>query len=133
MAALPSEGYSGEVPDFPLPPKRAKALRDRELAVWVEAWATPQACAWALEPWRWPVIAEYCRVKTAVELAPVAPAALVGQLHRYRDQIGLTPAGLRENGWAVASDEVAAKAADEAEVPRKSSRDRIRVIHAEGG
>ncbi|WP_182354215.1 hypothetical protein [Flaviflexus huanghaiensis] len=26
-------------------------------------------------------------------------AALIGQLHRYRDQLGLTPGGMRDNGW----------------------------------
>ena len=54
-------------------------------------------------------MAEYCRLKVCVELDPSASAALVGQLHRYRDQIGLTPAGMKENGWAIATDEVAEK------------------------
>lgn len=44
-----------------------------------------------------------------VELDPGANAALVGQLHRYREQIGLTPAGLIRNGWQIARDEVGAR------------------------
>lgn len=131
VAALPSEGYSGEPPEFPLQPivlfteyfeDRVKvkqrdeggteSFRGREAEVWAEAWRTPQACAWSMESWRWPVVAEYCRLKAAVEFDPTASAALVAQLHRYRDQIGLTPAGLRENGWAVAADEVASKRAE---------------------
>ncbi len=132
LEALPSEGYQGLVPEFPLEPivlfveywegsgaEREKrkdvdeggtgSFRDREAQVWAEAWTTPQACAWSMESWRWPVVAEYCRLKVVVELDPSASAALVGQLHRYRDQIGLTPAGMRENGWAIAKDQVGAK------------------------
>lgn len=134
LTALPSEGYSDEAPAFPLPRTLRKvweqqdgaryqridegetdAFRDRELQVWADAWRTPQACAWSMEPWRWMVVAEYCRLKTVVEREPDANASLVAQLHRYRDQIGLTPAGLRENGWSIAKDEVGAKRAEKSE------------------
>lgn len=146
LTALPSEGYLEEVPPFPLDPivlfsehfeERRKvrefdecateSFRDREAEVWAEAWSTPQACAWSLESWRWPVVAEYCRLKTVVELDPSASAALVGQLHRYRDQIGLTPAGLRENGWKIASDEVRAKADQKVEAPAAPRQRRLRA------
>lgn len=111
LTALPSEGFSGKVPDFPLAMvlERDADAVERELSVWAEAWTTPQACAWSMESWRWPIVAEYCRLKTVVEFDPAKSAALVGQLHRYRDQLGLTPAGLKENGWAIAADEVASK------------------------
>lgn len=131
LTALPSEGFDGAAPEFPLQPivlfteyfedkvkvkarddNGTESFRDREEQVWAEAWRTPQACAWSMESWRWPIVAEYCRLKTAVEFDPTASAALVAQLHRYRDQIGLTPAGLRENGWAIAKDEVGAKRAE---------------------
>lgn len=126
--ALPSEGYKGAIPDFPLDPivlfsehfEDGKKVREvdqdaaadfhsREGIVWVEAWRTPQGAAWAVESWRWPVVAEYVRLKVTVELDPGSNAALVGQLHRYREQIGLTPAGLRLNGWQVARDEVGSR------------------------
>jgi hypothetical protein len=38
-----------------------------------------------------------------------ATAADKNSLHRFADQIGMTPAGLKENGWKIATDEVAAK------------------------
>ncbi|MEA9983659.1 hypothetical protein [Subtercola sp. RTI3] len=130
LSALPAGGFAGVVPEFPLQPivlfmeyfegsgtERRKvkerddgeteSFREREADIWAEAWTTPQACAWAVQSWRWPIIGEYCRLKAVVEFDPSASAALVGQLHRYRDQIGLTPAGLKENGWAIAVDEVA--------------------------
>ena len=132
LQALPARGYRRRPPTFPLEPIQlfveywdgtgadrtkvkdfdeagTESFADREAQVWAEAWKTPQAWAWSTQSWRWPIIAEYCRLKTVVELDPSASAALVGQLHRYRDQIGLSPAGLRENGWAIAVDEVAAK------------------------
>lgn len=134
FSALPSEGYTDEIPEFPLEPivlfaehfDNGRKIREadeeasadfhsREGMVWVEAWRSPQGAAWARESWRWPVIAEYCRLKVAVELDPSANASLVGQLHRYREQIGLTPAGLRLNGWQIARDEVSGRRAERAE------------------
>lgn len=97
--ALPNEGFQGEAPDFPKPVEH-----DRVLDLWAEVWRTPQAAAWALESWRWPIIAEYCNIAFLVEVD--ASAALIAQLHRYRDQLGLTPAGMRENGWAIAQPQI---------------------------
>lgn len=148
LQALPVEGFKGLVPEFPLEPivlfteyfvDRVKvkerddgdteSFRGREADVWAEAWTTPQACAWSMESWRWPIVGEYCRLKTVVELDPSASAALVGQLHRYRDQLGLTPAGLKDNGWAIASDEVAAKR-DQVAVTEPPAR-RLRAVVSE--
>lgn len=157
LTALPSEGYTAEAPDFPLEPivifneywegsgaERTKvkehddgatgSFRDREAQVWAEAWRTPQACAWSMQSWRWPIVAEYCRLKTVVELNPSASASLVAQLHRYRDQIGLTPAGLKENGWAIAVDEVSAKRDEKVEAAPASARAprRLRAVDGSG-
>lgn len=140
LTALPSEGFTGIVPEFPLEPivmfaeyfdgsgkdrtkikerdeAETESFREREAHVWAEAWTTPQACAWSMESWRWPIVGEYCRLKTVVEFDPSASAALVGQLHRYRDQLGLTPAGLKDNGWAIAADELSARRSEKAEAP----------------
>jgi hypothetical protein len=53
-------------------------------------------------------VALWVRVSVRVE-DPDAPAALLGHVHRFADQIGLTPAGMKENGWALAADEVKEK------------------------
>ncbi len=149
LTALPAEGRKGRAPAFPLPKvdrftmidgtrivdrAGSTAFRRRELAVWAECWKMPQACAWELEPWRGPTVAEFCRLKTVVELEPDANASLVAQLHRYRDQIGLTPAGLKENGWAIAKNEIAAKTAAKQPTPKRTSaRDRMKVVQGGGG
>jgi hypothetical protein len=66
---------------------------------------------------------------------PMAQAADKNGLHRFADQIGMTPAGLKENGWAIATDEVGAKRSEQGEVePAKprSSRDRMKVVKSGG-
>jgi len=66
---------------------------------------------------------------------PEAGAALLAQLHRFADQIGMTTAGLAEMGWKVAVDETAERRADRAasKAPAKrSSRDRMKVVGGAG-
>jgi len=152
LTALPSEGYQGEVPEFPLSPAvvineyyddgqrireiddgATESRRDREAELWQWAWRTPQACAWSLASWRWQTVAMWVRTFVICE-SPEAKAADKASLHRFADQIGLTPAGLRENGWAIATDEVAAKAREksEAPAPKQSSRDRMKIVGGSG-
>lgn len=118
LTALPSEGYAGPVPEFPLPDPS-----DRELEVWREAWRTPQACAWSLpsERWRTRTVAMWVRQSVRCEALDV-PANLLSQLHRFADQIGMTTAGLAEMGWKVAVDEVAAKSAARPAAPKATRR-----------
>lgn len=134
LTALPAEGYKGPVPEWPLAIDADLENHDRELAVWAALWRTPQACAWSMpsESWRVRTVAMYCRVLVRCE-APNAGASLLGQLHRFADQIGMTTAGLAEMGWAVAVDELASRRAESndeapAEPKRQSSRDRIAVV-----
>ncbi len=124
LTALPAEGYDGPTPDFPLP-----APSERELEVWGQAWRTPQACAWSQpsESWRSHTVAMWVRVKVRCE-EPDAGAALLGQLHRFADQIGMTTAGLAEMGWKVATDEVSERAAE----PTQSQPRRERRLRAVG-
>lgn len=96
LTALPATGYDGEAPDFPLP-----EATERELEVWTLAWLTPQACAWAAEPWRWRSVAMWVRWSVRME-AEDASAALGNVVMRYADDIGMTAAGLKLNGWKVA-------------------------------
>lgn len=131
LTALPAEGYSGPVPDFPLPPRTVyrweyeekrryqvpddvatEHVRSRELELWAWLWTTPQACAWSMpsESWRLHTIAMYVRTFVICEGSD-ATAADKGSLHRFADQIGMTTAGLAEMGWKVAVDQLAAKRA----------------------
>lgn len=117
--ALDPSGFQGNAPAFPLPEvivyrwefedKRrfqvpdgdaSERFSERELELWAWAWATPQAIAWSQEPWRWHAVAMWVRTATICEGSD-ATAADKNSLHRFADQIGLTPAGLRENGWTI--------------------------------
>lgn len=125
LTALPAEGFKGAIPDFPLPD-----ASDRELEVWGSLWRTPQACAWSQpsEAWRARSVALYTRTVVRCE-DPDVPAALLGQLHRFADQIGMTTAGLAEMGWKVAEDQVSNRAAERVSAHRASSRDRLSVVN----
>lgn len=104
---------------------RPSPVRDRELDLWAWAWRTPQACAWAQpsESWRLPTIAMWVRTYVLCESSE-ATATNKGSLHRFADQIGMTPAGLRENGWAIAKDQVAEKRAEAAAAEADSAKQR---------
>jgi len=117
LDALPHAGRSGNPPAFPLPraerheivdgarvpsATQSKLYRAREIAIWREVWKTPQACVWEVDRWRWPTIALYCRLRTVAEAEPDASAALLSRLREVRIEIGLSPDGLRANGWAIA-------------------------------
>lgn len=142
LAALPAQGYDGDVPEWPLPNRAVyrweyedkrrfqvldedatEAVRDRELEMWAWAWSTPQAWAWAQpsESWRLHTVAMWVRTYVLCESSE-ATAADKGSLHRFADQIGMTPAGLKENGWAIAADEVGERAAERSDKPKPARR-----------
>lgn len=130
LSTLPAEGHGGDVPDFPLMPRRVMRweyeekrryqvvddaetgfVAEREADLWEWAWRTPQAYAWSLEPWRIQTIAMWVRTFVICEGAE-ATAADKSAVHRFADQIGLTPAGLKENGWTIGTKPVAAAVPD---------------------
>lgn len=131
---LDAAGYSGRVPEFPLPASEDDGdIGPREVAIWETLWTYPQALVWAEEPWRHETVAEFCRLKAIVEFSPGSNAALVAQTHRFKDQIGLSPAGLKENGWKIG---VAAPAEDAQVVKsprRSSSKARLKVVSGGSG
>ncbi len=124
FTSLPAGGFDGDAPEFPLPEQT-----DREVEVWVEAWRSPQAHAWIGEKWRYRTVALWVRWSVRCE-ALDAGASLIGQTIRLADQIGMTPAGLIENGWTIATDVVAEPIA---ETPVASIRDSLTVVAGGAG
>ena len=90
-------GYAG---DFPALSEYLPGASEREGLVWAEAWRTPQAGQWIKEPYRIRTVAMWVRWSVRAEDLE-ASAATINAATRLADQIGLTPAGLRENGWIV--------------------------------
>ena len=146
---LPAEGFRGGAPEFPFSKvnvyyaykdDKGKPVREfdedatqerftRELELWAWAWSTPQASAWIVEPWRWHAVAMWVRTAVICE-SEEAQAADKNSLHRFSDQIGLTPAGLKENGWKI-SPAVQEQAAT-GTAGRVSSRTRLKVVGNDG-
>ena len=146
LTALPPTGFDGEAPEFPL--SKARVYRwetedkrrfqvfdegatemqaERESVLWSWAWSTPQACAWSLEPWRWPTVAMWVRTFVICE-GSEATAADKGSLHRFADQIGMTPAGLKENGWKIAEPALTVVAPVPDEDDEDDPRNRLSVV-----
>lgn len=122
FTTLPAEGYKGRAPKFPLPDHTK-----REAEVWRAAWRTPQAAAWAKEPWRHRTVALWVRWSVRME-EPDASAALGNVVVRFADQIGMTPAGLKENGWTISSDEVSQKRSDPRRDTSRDLKSRLTVV-----
>lgn len=102
LTALPNEGYRGEAPklaDFLV------EVTDRHERIWAELWSTPQACAWSMEQWRWPVVADLVMFRVRAD-DPESPVGLATSIRQLRDDLGLSKAGLAANGWAIAAAEV---------------------------
>ena len=151
FTTLPAAGFDGEVPPFPLGKvnvyftvkgDNGKPFREfdedatqeryaRELELWAWAWSTPQAAAWAVEPWRWYSVAMWVRTACICE-SEEAQAADKNSLHRFADQIGLTPAGLKENGWKVGAVVEQPKTSAGVSKKRSSSRARLKVVGDDG-
>jgi hypothetical protein len=152
FVTLPAAGYDGDVPEYPLPKvpvydiwfenkERHKVLDleatearfSRELELWAWAWRTPQAAMWAAEPWRQHPVALWVRTAAICESGD-ATAADKNSLHRFADQIGLTPAGLTFNGWKIAADQLAEKRAEKAPaLSAPSARDRMKALRGAAG
>lgn len=128
LDSLPADGYSGPVPDFPLP-----HASGRELELWAWAWSTPQACAWSMpsESWRVQWVADWVRVKVRSE-DPEAPVGVLSALHRHAEVIGFTTAGLAAMGWKIVDDQKLVVSGDPAP-QRSSSRSKFTVVQGERG
>jgi hypothetical protein len=131
FTALPAEGCKRKPPAWPLSRSTNAASVDLEAERWDEVWKSPQANVWHTQRWRWLTVAHYVRMSVKVELD--GKAADVTAMIRLADQIGLTPAGLKENGWKIAEDQVAAKRAAKKAPARPSARSRMKVVHGSGG
>lgn len=100
MRPLPAAGYDGPVPPWPF----TKGTT-RERSVWKRIWCYPQADAWSEDAWRWETIAMYVRWKVRAEQPDAGPGIATAMI-RLSDQIGLTPAGMAENGWTIVDSEL---------------------------
>ena len=103
FTSLPAEGPDVAVPAWPLSPRATR----RENAIWAREWARPQAVMWqryGLET----EVAIYVRMLRGAE-KPGVTAAILGEVRRRSDALGLTVAGLRANRWLISEMNAAAR------------------------
>lgn len=126
LKPLPAEGWRGDVPAHPDP-----RVEGRELDLWLSLWRTPQAAAWVKQPWRWSHVADLARLMALVE-DPETPVGAYTHLRQARADLGLTPAGLIENGWSIVADELEDRreGREEAKPSAVSARDRMKALNA---
>lgn len=124
---LPAEGREGESPEWPLNGRCA-----RELDLWDLLWKKPQALMWERYGQEYEV-ALYVRRFAESEI-PGSAVNLSTLVRQMADSLGLSTPGMRNNRWRISGDEVAARRAEsEAPAPRKSSRDRLKVVNGGEG
>ena len=106
--SLPSEGYDGEVPDFPQP-----VVFGNELTYWNWAWRRPQAALWATPQWSSVIlaVADWCSLKAQAE-DPEAPIGVRAAIRQREGDILLLNDALQRAGYQIASDELAQRRED---------------------
>jgi hypothetical protein len=142
---LPPGGYTGAIPQFPLPEGESPDVPDlmkqieldhaverinaREAEVWAEVWRTPQAAKWATDEFAWlvPQVALYVRTRVRCEELD-AKSGLFTQLRQLGNQIGLTPDGLNYHGWVIGTPEPDDEADPTLETDAQSARARVTRI-----
>lgn len=127
FTALPSGGCDLDPPAWPMSLARDEQQAELEVERWAQIWKSPQAFVWHAERWRWLAVAHYVRMAVVVECG--GTASEVTAMIRLADQVGLTPAGLKENGWQIATDKLAERRAEKAEPDAEPDlRDRFTVV-----
>lgn len=98
--SLPSEGFAGVVPDFPLPDAYAS-----ESALWARLWRKPQAVMWARLELEYQVAAYVRAYLESVQ--EKASAGLKTAVLRMEAELGLSTVGMGQLRWRIVSDELA--------------------------
>lgn len=118
---LPAAGRSGALPEWPL-----LGLADRELDLWRDMWARPQAVMWERLGQQIEV-AMFVRKLGEAEL-PKASVELQKVVRQYLDSLGLSVQGMLRNRWRIAT-VTGGQVGDAPAAPaRQSARSRMRVV-----
>jgi hypothetical protein len=121
MLQLPLEGYTGEVPEWPL-----DTASESELSRWERVWRHPAAVLWKQQQLDL-IVARYVRNSVLSEL-PRASPVLKAEVRQQEDRLGLNPYAMMRLRWEVAQDELELKRDDE---PRRPATKRLRAVDLE--
>lgn len=149
---MPAEGFTGEVPEFPLPRAiqfntyfengkkvtepdegETEAVWDAELELWATLWRKPQAAMWSKLGMEFEVAAYVRAFLESVEAE--ASAGLKTAVLRMSAEIGLSLPGMHQLRWKFAADELAEKRSEKsvsAASAAGSVRDRLGAVGGGG-
>jgi len=133
---LPSAGYDGPIPEWPLTERLGYGAEDddtarlefivgREAVHWERIWRTPHAAAWMRLGWvsdvamyvRWLAMAETGDIKAGTES------------RQWSDRLGLNPAAMLRNRWRIAPDRATEQRLKIVREPASSTaRERLKVV-----
>lgn len=121
---LPAEGFTGDVPAFPIP-----GALGTETNLWATLWRKPQGVMWAKLGMEFEVAAYVRAFLESVE--PEASAGLKTAVLRMAAELGLSLPGMHSLRWKFSDDELGAKRTEQqASAPKKkTARDRLRAIN----
>lgn len=114
---LPVEGFTGEVPEFPL-----SGALTFETDLWARLWRKPQAVMWSRLQLEFQVAAYVRAFLEATEAA--ATAGLKTAVLRMEAELGLSLPGMHSLRWKFAEDELAEKRDEPTVSGLPSARDR---------
>ena len=118
---LPAEGFSGVVPDFPLP-----NVLKIELSLWAELWCKPQAVMWDKLGMKFQVAAYVRAFLESVEAGAVS--GLKTAVLRMEGELGLSLPGMTSFHWKFSEDEVSVRRP--VPVAASSARSRLKAASA---
>lgn len=101
--ALPVEGYTGDIPFFPM-----VRPTTREIELWNFHWQLPQATMWVRQGLIF-VIARYIRCLALIEedqAMTVALSHIHSEVRQIEDRLGLSSLALVRLRWEVTTDQV---------------------------
>ena len=117
LTRLPANGYTGLIPDWPLP-RPLKAEKD----AWDSLWRLPQAVAWArMQVAR--TVARYVRALIVAE-SRESTAFQLSEVRQLEDRLGLTPMSMLRLRWEIAPDELA----EARETSDERARPKLRAV-----
>ena len=95
---LPAGGFTGVVPEWPLPGKPAAAER----LMWARYWVKPQAAAWSAMG----MVDEVALYVRAFLAAAAGDSRVAPEARQWASILGLTPASMLKNRWRIREVEV---------------------------
>lgn len=128
--SLPSEGFKGDLPEWPL--STGGPLGGVESELWAKVWCKPQAAQWSRLGLVFQVAA-YVRSYVESTDGESTSAGLTTAVLRMEDGLGISVKGMMTLRWKLAVDEMSTRRTKPVAAPRLSATERLKARNAEVG